>query len=484
MLGAAAAFGQSWTEYRSDNFVLYSDLSQNRATNLVEELELFRATVMLFTGVEADSDNRRLQVFVFRKKGDFSKISGHPSIIGFYYQTNAGPRMVMGPGRSRRATRSTLFHEYVHHVLGEYSDMQYPRWYNEGLAEVLGATELRSRSVVVGAVDEGREATLLALEPLGIETLIDPGDRFSSSMFNARFYATAWLFTHYLQIGAFSGNSELKTQTQAYLERFADGDDPVAAFEASFGMRPESMNARVRQYRRQGSIPVVSFQRPDVEVTIQARKLDISEEAFILGDLAWRTLGDDLAMEYLLLAEADSPSGARALSARAVIEHRRNNTELAEQLSAQALASGGADSTVLGNVTRLSWERYSASRETGGDGGAHLSDALRYGAMAVEADADNMEAHRFMWLAYAARGEPVNAARSMVAAYQLHPSSVPLNLEIGKYLIGQGNPELSRQFLEYVLGWAHDTAARGEAERLLAELNAADAAEAPAPENR
>ena len=474
LVGTSAA-ARGWAEYRSPFFTVYSDESPKEARELLEKFELFRRFVILFTGVGSDIENDRLQIFMFRRKSDFAPLAGNPSIRGFYLSTDAGPRMVVGPGTSYLDPTTVLFHEYVHYFLGEYSDARYPRWYNEGLAEVFGATEIKKNTVVIGAVPEGRDLALLHAGPLGVEALIDPLENVDSSIYASRFYATAWLFTHYLQIGTFETDSELKAQAADYLRRFASGEDSLAAFEASFGTEPNAMNAKLRQYRRSGNVPVISFPRPDLKTEIKERPLGDAETAFVLADIAWRLNEEQIALNYLADVDPETHAGP-ALSLRAVLEHHTSDSDMVSDLE-QAALDGEGDSITLGNLAHLAWDRYEAARNANGDTDGLLDSVIRYGGKAVTLDPSNMEAHRFLWKAHAASGDTVSAVKSMVAAYQLHPSSVGLNYEIGGYLMQIDKPALARNFLEVVRDRTHSDERRREAAGLLEEVDAAIAAE-------
>lgn len=476
LLAGTSAAASGWAEFRSPFFTVYSDESPKEARELLEKFELFRRFVILFTGVGSDTENDRLQIFMFRRKSDFAPLAGNPSIRGFYLSTDAGPRMVVGPGTSYLDATTVLFHEYVHYFLGEYSDARYPRWYNEGLAEVFGATEIKKNTVVIGAVPEGRDLALLHAGPLGVEALIDPRENVDSSIYASRFYATAWLFTHYLQIGTFDTDSELKAQAADYLGRFASGEDSLAAFKASFSTEPNAMNARLRQYRRSGNVPVISFPRPDLKTDIAERPLGNAETAFVLADLAWRLNEEQIALDYL--AEVDPAShAAPALSLRAVLEHHKNDSDVVSDLEQAVLDGGEGDSITFGNLAHLAWDRYESARNANGDTDGFLENVIRYGSKAVTLDPSNMEAHRFLWKAHAASGDTVRAAKSMVAAYQLYPSSVGLNYEMGRYLMQIGKPALAHNFLEVVRDRTHSDELRREAAGLLEEVDAAIAAE-------
>lgn len=464
------AQAQRWTEYTSDNFVVYTDLSEKRARNMIEEFEVFRDAVMMITGINSDGENSQLRVLMFRRKSDFGKLTTNRNVRGFFVDTFVGPRMIMGPGVGWTLDRQLiLFHEYVHYLLDEYSSLRYPGWYQEGLAEVFGATEVKSKHITVGAVPEGRILALHAYKPLDVATLINPAGARESN-FTSRFYATAWLFAHYVQIRTLSTEPELKAQTADYLSRYDAGEDEVTAFENAFGMSTRDMDRRLRSYARGRSVPAIRLPRPDIEVAIAMRPLTTNEEAFLLGDIAWRTRGDDVSAEFLADMEESEEGAARALSLLAVIRNHEGQVGETDRLVAAALDSAAEDGVVLRNLAHVELDRFSRSEEAGDDGAHHLQRAIELGNRAIAADPDETEAYRYLWQAYAASGESIDAARNMMAAYQRRSTNARLNLEIGSFLVAEGHPQLAMQFLEAVLDRAHDNGYRAEATRLLGEL--------------
>jgi hypothetical protein len=77
--------------------------------------------------------------------------------------------MMVGPAWSAEYTQRTLFHEYVHYLMDRHSVTNSPRWYAEGLAEVLEMTEVRRSSAVVGHVLPRMNSKMLVSKVIDME---------------------------------------------------------------------------------------------------------------------------------------------------------------------------------------------------------------------------------------------------------------------------------------------------------------------------
>jgi hypothetical protein len=196
----SVAYG--WAEYRSDNFAIYTDLRPRAAESALKDLERFRIATLAVTGLPPRDENVRMQIVLFARSRDFNRFRPNRNVAAFYADTWAGPRMVIGAHRGVATTTAYLYHEYVHYLLREHSDVRYPMWYDEGFAEVLASAEVRRDGVRIGSMNEDQHhlSWLRAFGPLPVAELLSPRKlRRRDDL--SQFYASAWLFTHYLQLG-------------------------------------------------------------------------------------------------------------------------------------------------------------------------------------------------------------------------------------------------------------------------------------------
>ena len=469
-LAAVVAFpdgmAAEWYEYRTTNFLAYSDQKPERAREMLSRLEVFRRVVFLITGLTEFPEDNRLVVVLFADDKLFEKISPDADYAGFYLPTQAGPRMIVGPYRADRNRAHVLFHEYVHHLLRRYSQFDYPKWYAEGFAEFLANTDIEKHNIKVGAVPQAYENALPYLVPAKIEDVLALGDQFSGGRAAGHFYYTSWLLTHYLQMRGSDKKSTYKAQLANYILAYNEGTPSLEAFESSFEESLQVLDRRLDRYRRYTSRPIFTLNKIDYEGEFSQKELGPGETAWVIADIGFRLDNYDAALDLLSVLDPEETDSARALALRSVIDDRHGE-EFADELARNAVALEENDSYVFSYAMQQALNRYSRSVDAGSPDTKQLEAALDYGERATELDPNNQEAHYYLWHARDAAGEKKPAARSMMAAFHLDPSSVELNYEIGAYLHAEGYSKPAQPFLERVRNWAHSESQRAEVAGLL-----------------
>jgi len=135
------------------------------------------------------------------------------------------------------ATLHTLYHEAFHHFLSLLVPRP-PFWYNEGIAEYMGAIRVEASKKEAKVVEKakllgGRLTVLkagmrfaLPFKQIMLET---PGQFYSGPV--SFKYAQAWAMVHFFYEGA---QGRHRPRIEAYFRALRDGKDASAAFEAGF----------------------------------------------------------------------------------------------------------------------------------------------------------------------------------------------------------------------------------------------------------
>lgn len=468
MLFHTHCLARDWSSYTSENFTIYSDQRPKKVIELLEEFEVFRGLVLAIIGVEDRPENAKMKILVYSKGREYRAV-GPQNTIGFYTNSSAGPRMVVGPDSRTMDKSEILYHEYIHYLLREHSSVIYPRWFDEGFAEVLGATTIKHGKATLGAIPESRSLSINYERPFKTRELLVPDrDKDDSRSYQSRFYAYAWLFTHYLQVSSYDQkNQHLKGQTTEYLARYQQGEDPILAFEDSFGMTPEETDIELKKYRSQKRFTVLTFDVGQYTGEISQKPLSHNEEVFLLSDIAWRVGKEDVALDILDDIDPDKSSAAQALSLAAVLENHNDNIEEAAEYAKQAETLAANDAMVLTNLSHWQWDTFNREGENEQDKQLAIEKTLQYGKQAISNDPSSLEALQFIWEAQVKQGEDIEALRSMMAAYTLAPSSLGINATIGNFLMELDRPKLAQPFMERVLSWTHSEAQRKKIQILL-----------------
>jgi Flp pilus assembly protein TadD len=464
-----AEAARKWVAYTSENFTIYSDQKEKRVLEVLNEFEKFRKAVIHLTNLNERPENSRMQIIMYSRSSDYRKIAPSGS-LGFYFNSSAGPRLLIGAESAGIDDRMVLFHEYVHYVVREQTRANFPRWYDEGFAEFLAATAIEEDSVIVGLVPKGRGHTLASERRMRIEDLLEPKDGSASPTYWSRFYAYSWLFTHYLQIYSVTSDTPLIEQTNEFMRRYNSGEDSVRAFKISFGITPAQMDEQLIEYRRSNKLSGIQILIDDYAGDIKVTELDGNQRIFLLADIAWRTQEEKLARKYLKKIKTHEPNAAVPLSLAAILHNHQGDWETAEKLAIQAYDFAPDDTQVLTNLAHLELDRYEDLLDDLTSTEATLQTAIEFGVRAIEVDPTNYEAYYYLWRIYSDAEQFDRARDSLMTALQLRPSDPGHILAIGLFEVSRGEFEVATPYLEQALAWTHSDIGRQKIQELLDSL--------------
>lgn len=468
------AKSSDWSTYKSANFELHTDAKKRDAEKLLKNFERFHELIFAVTGVEKKVDRSRLKIIKYAQNNDFRALTGDMNTIGVYYRTESGPKMLAGPSFSL-GSDTTLFHEYVHHVMHQQGSYNYPRWYDEGFAELLAATKMTSNNVILGAIPEYRARDLRpigdngSLGKLSVKELITEENSNETPQYRQRFYATSWLLMHYIQISPVQNKLPLQQQTAEYNRRVSLGENPESAFRASFKMRTRDMDGELKKYFMLSRFPEIKLKFPQYSGPISEKKLSETEANLLLADIAYRAGANENALEYLSEIDANDKSASAAFALKALIAQtaKDQQTTINQQpLIQQAESRGQNDSVALTYLAKNYWHRFQneKSEET-------LAKTIELSKKAVALDAGSQEAQMQLARSLSANNQSTDALKSFMAAYEINPTSANLNGEIGDYLLTLGEAKLAKSFYERLLIRAQSKRQRTYAKERIAEID-------------
>ena len=465
---APAAYAAEWYEYTSENFAVVSDAPENPVNDLVRNLEHFRRAALFFTGLAGQAENRRLRVYLFENAEEFRQFSGDKNIAGFYRETWQGPRIFAHIDGHGISGSGLVFHEYVHHLMRQHSALTYPRWYAEGFAELLASAELRGDTVVFGGVPEWRLGAWLeeGSQPLTIVQLLNPDLANQSESYWNNYYASAWLFTHFLQLGLHTGEPDYRKATSNYLNAVAAGEDPRAVFKSYFGRPVSDMQRALARYMQTEfyqyhlEVPAYRFQISRRQLAENERLLRLAENAQAFGNLG-------LAQQYLSSGEPYAAGWLELQLSLAVLRAEQGDPALGKKIVPQVEDQGLLAPLTAAKVAHWYLLKANRSEARGRKDVATYDAAVRYAQLALQQNPAYLPAYRYLWLAYHFQGAPSQVLQTMLAAYEQDPQHLGLNSAIGFYLADMGEPEQARPYLERVLAWTHSAELRARAEHAL-----------------
>jgi Flp pilus assembly protein TadD len=348
----AAPAHAEWWEARTDNFIVYSESSEQDARKFAERLERFDQALRSLQNIQlgaAQSDWQRVTVFRTGNIGNMGQLAGAQGIAGFYVPRHGGPvaftpvkqeRREKGAANADRRTdldpQTVLFHEYSHHFMFRHFTAAYPSWYVEGFAEAYSTIDLKDDgSFHLGNAPQSRGATFDYLN-YSIQRMLLSTDKPDAEDFYAR-YSYGWLLTHYLTF-----KPSRSGQLQTYLKLFSSGADPGQAARTAFGDLGK-LERDVRKYLNERHLPGADVRPANYQTPAAAmRRLDPDEEAIMRVRMrskvgVTRKNASDVAGDARAVAEK-FPQSVPVLTALAEAELETGNLEAAERAADAALA--------------------------------------------------------------------------------------------------------------------------------------------------
>ncbi|WP_237057434.1 tetratricopeptide repeat protein [Microbulbifer sediminum] len=464
-LSASEIAASTWRKYESDNFIVYSDYSEESVLKKIRRFEMFKATIHKLLSIPKSTEAVSFEIYLFQSEWTLRKFTRKNSIAGFYRDRLGYPLMVVGPS----GKDEIFFHEYIHFLTNRMGHFVYPRWYSEGLADFYSTLEFSDGSAIIGGVPHSRRSALDYYAMLPVEHLLEPGELFKDGRYTARFYAAAWLLAHRMILGAANGMDDYSAPFKRYLLRYTKGERNADVLFEELGVDAKAVYNDLRRYAAKRKWNALSIPVSELKPEIDINELSLRDEINVKVRLAvaigeWEYAGD-------LLREYEDSIDGEGRAALAIIEgHASEEVGQEEKLIERLIEApslSGAGHAYLGHALLDLAEKRVDSSE------ALLAEALKHLEIAREQEA-LYGASALMVEAYWALGRKQSAMNEIARILELNPVSLPANILAGEYSMKAGLKEDARFFLNRVVNWAHTDAQAKEAVDLLAELDASE----------
>jgi tetratricopeptide (TPR) repeat protein len=351
LLASTSAAHAEWRKFETAHFILYSQSNTEKATDLVTGLEAIDGLMHMATGLPDNVDPVKVRIYEMADEGEVQRAMGDDSetAAGFYTSNSLGPYAVT----LRRVIWSSkdftpevvLHHEYAHHFMLQYFPANYPGWYIEGFAELIGASKIMSDGrVAYGYPAKYRGNDIVAYWVPLQDILTKPSDKVQP--YDA--YGQGWAMTHF-----FTFTKARSQQLRQYLAALSSGQSRADAAKV-FGDLGK-LNAEARAYVQRGSFeyrPVkAALKEPVIERVsdVPPAEADLIPEtvAYSDYDLGWyrkdsareserRTRAS--LLERIHREVAKFPNDPYALTLLMEAENASGNSQAAEQAADRLLA--------------------------------------------------------------------------------------------------------------------------------------------------
>jgi len=261
----ALDLGGNWTKSEVRNVIVYSNAHDFTTKAIVTNIERMRGALGHIMALRTESAVPTT-IFVFDGEPAFAPVrktvfgARGRELVGFF--TRSGGRFFVAMEIDRDAGGDRVVYHEITHSLIENTAAGLPLWYQEGVAEFYSTFTVKGKAVVVGGIPKAFLDTVLetGLMPLRRVVAIETGSKEYNDAHAGPFYATSWLFVHYLLVGAPQRGGQLGT----FLE-LLDAKKPIdLAFQTAFGTTPEQFQGELWSYVNRPKLQVVSYTFPDL----------------------------------------------------------------------------------------------------------------------------------------------------------------------------------------------------------------------------
>ena len=341
-------------EIRSENFIISGDVRQKDAEGLLRDLELFRKNVFKILGVNGAPEIVPVQVYVAKNEKALKSVIGVGGFGGMYTMTHNGPAFVLnGKAGFRRGgqARHIALHEYTHHIVGAYTELDYPRWYNEGYANYLATFTYKDGTFRVGDPHQPYAYTLREKNWMPMTVVLGTMDKYPFNIGDtskigqqtqAQFYAQTWLVTHFLR-----NEEKYAGKLTEYVQRLNKGERNLPAFKAAMGVTPEEFETEVKAYYKKNKYNVTRFKTTDQDIPTPTMRQLSAQEADMAKLSAMRSFAftperRDTVIKAFEAYEAKYGESAESLAAKADLMAYNAKTKeaymAASEMAEEALA--------------------------------------------------------------------------------------------------------------------------------------------------
>jgi len=476
-----------WIVARNGNFSIVSNADSETAIDFAEQIELLRSAVRKTTNFESVDARVPTRLFLF----DHIFGAEHflprktigvyiPTLRGAYIVTTAGKRATIREGRMVRTAfkipenlaRSVVLHEYTHLLMHNDSSSMYPKWYDEGMAEMLGNVSIRDGNVEIGQFPKDRRAALGERLPL-VSVLTTRN--FSGWTDNeiSSFYTQSWVLVNMLHAGHLVGGPNRNRQMRRFLSLTNDGLSVREASLEAFGVSVWVLQEEYLEYVSRKKYPYLKI--PVDEFTIESapefRAWPRRDVQVALGDLSLSLGLIDQARVIYERAVSGYSGDPAALAGLAVVYMSEGRFEEAAELTTEAEAIGPDDAAVVTRLGEALLIRTAEPSLTDDERGELLLRARGYLDRGIELAPGSPGAYALKGMSYIGRGSDVEPGIvALERAREIFPANTPFYLFLGELYVQAGMADLARQRLEVVENWSHGGSELERASSLLADL--------------
>ena len=223
---------EEWEEVRTRHFIFYSNAEEQVTLEIASNLENFREIALKMITIPEFQDSHSLRVYVFKDSRSFKPFQPTEHVGGFFIP---GPNYIaINAGEWNLSASSIIYHEYIHYLISKHP-AHFPRWYDEGLAELFETLEYQDEMVKFGIPPSdmlfwlNMQAEWIPMDQL----LLDQVD-FTDNQGLTHAHSQSWAIMHYFLLG----KEENFFKLGRYIFLVNNGTHPHEALMEACGLTP------------------------------------------------------------------------------------------------------------------------------------------------------------------------------------------------------------------------------------------------------
>jgi hypothetical protein len=463
-LGADPRIGKL-VRYDAGDYTIYTSRSAAQARDFIADLAKFRVALEKLLGKRA-TPNQFPTNIVIVSSSDFVKyFQPRENVAGYFQPGPFANYIAMNGDFGKQGSLEVVFHEYTHFYLSSQFAGEYPPWFNEGLAELMGYVRFtgKDRAVLgipMDRVYEARDSDWIPFDRLIAVDHHSP--EYQSHKLMSSFYAQSWLTVHYGMLE----NRDFGKQIFDYLKALNTLHPQPEAARMAFGPDLTVPDKMLRDYSRNTNMSSGALALGEIpEITLPAGKPLTENDAygvFIDLMLETRSIGPDRVRPLVQALARREPASARAaiFEARlAAVDEDNAAFALAADRAEKSLVEGDWESrrelgvVLLNNATEWSPLKERSAAESERD----LKRALRLCGQAVAHNNTDVEALWGFGTAATRLNQNLDVAEeALLAAYQRAPSSAMIAMSLANLKGSASEPDGMIPYLKDTIRYATD----------------------------
>ena len=307
---------QRWFASETNNFIIYSQLSERQTQRRANALEQWRdAALQVLAIVDSQQlDPIKTNLYLFDDVDDYALFAEGDDAAYFF----SSPRANFIIAQSSDEGIKMAKHHYAHFLINNRS-IGVPRWFEEGMSQYLSRLEPTGRDIELKGFSADDYNLVVALSAeLSLENLLYDDAALASPRLIQIANLKAAFFVHFLRHGQLrEGFEDRSDMLQNFLNLLAQGrTDRFAydqAFELSARRMDEDLDRFIAEGKRRGDSDFDLFEIPERQQFV-AYEVPSDEIELALAEISLHSARFPLASYYFERLMKEGNGGGRAFS--------------------------------------------------------------------------------------------------------------------------------------------------------------------------